>query len=55
MRAQLTEHYTGEVWCGIFYHVNANMPRYKVGDRVSKEIKLGSTEALELYRSDEGL
>ena len=45
------EGYRGEI-CAIFYHINTNMPRYKVGDRVC-QLKLGITENIEFVQTDE--
>lgn len=42
--------YRGEI-CAIFYHVMADMPRYRVGDRI-RQIKLGKAEPIEWEKAD---
>lgn len=44
-KGTIDENYIGEV-SAVFYHVNTQMPRYKVGDRVG-QIKLGFTLPIE--------
>lgn len=57
-QATIDENYNGEIFL-VFYHVLPNMPRYKVGDKIS-QLKIGTTfpinfiEVEELYNTDRG-
>ena len=46
----LDEFYRGEVMA-VFYHINTNLPRYKIGDKIG-QIKLGITLPLEFIETD---
>ena len=41
----IDEGYRGEV-SAVFYHINTNLPRYRVGDRIG-QINLGFTQPME--------
>lgn len=45
------ENYTGEI-SAVFYHVNKDLPRYRVGDRVA-QAKIGITFPVEFREVDE--
>ena len=44
----IDENYTGEI-SAVFYHLNTELPRYKVGDRIG-QIKIGTTIPMEFVQ-----
>lgn len=47
----IDEGYTNEI-SAVFYHVNKNLPRYKVGDRIA-QMKIGATFPIDFIEVEE--